>query len=164
MLPSDMCNNTPKLKILFLRANQIYGKIPRSIYKCSKMEKLSLSMNMFNGNIPTEFGNLSMLTFLSIYDNDLQGKYINLCINSVELSYWFQYSSWPHFPYFDRKIFHLLFSTFHGWNSYTSLAINCLKEYDSYTSLATFHHSKLCSPINQDTIFTVLATNYETKT
>ncbi|KAG6432667.1 hypothetical protein SASPL_104249 [Salvia splendens] len=38
------------------------------------MKELRLSKNQFNGNIPTEIGNLSMLTLLSMHANDLLGN------------------------------------------------------------------------------------------
>ena len=64
------------------------------------MQKLGLSMNMFSGNIPTEVGNLTMLTVLSLYDNHLQG---NLCIIDSRIHISLTIFVNIIFLYFDRK-------------------------------------------------------------
>ncbi|KAG8378391.1 hypothetical protein BUALT_Bualt08G0132600 [Buddleja alternifolia] len=73
MLPSDMCNNMPKLRILYLSVNQLYGEIPPNIYKCRDLEDLRLPNNQFSGNIPSEIGSLVNLKILSLGDNNLGG-------------------------------------------------------------------------------------------
>ncbi|KAL3641345.1 hypothetical protein CASFOL_016313 [Castilleja foliolosa] len=71
-LPSDMCNNLPNLIFLSLSANQIEGQIPRNILKCRVLKGLSLSENRFNGEIPSEIGSLSMLRELYLGLNDFK--------------------------------------------------------------------------------------------
>ncbi|KAG8378351.1 hypothetical protein BUALT_Bualt08G0128300 [Buddleja alternifolia] len=73
MLPSDMCNSIPKLKMLYLSRNQLFGQIPPNIYKCRDLEDLRLSYNHFDGNIPSEIGSLVNLKILSLVNNSFGG-------------------------------------------------------------------------------------------
>ncbi|KAH6767779.1 hypothetical protein C2S52_018762 [Perilla frutescens var. hirtella] len=72
-LPSDMCNNMPKLNTLSLSSNQLSGEIPPNIWKCRELELLRLSVNHFSGNIPREIGSLSRLGYLELGMNDFEG-------------------------------------------------------------------------------------------
>ncbi|KAG8378350.1 hypothetical protein BUALT_Bualt08G0128200 [Buddleja alternifolia] len=73
MLPSDMRNSIPKLKMLYLSWNQLFGQIPPNIYKCRDLEDLRLSYNHFDGNIPSEIGSLVNLKILSLANNSFGG-------------------------------------------------------------------------------------------
>ncbi|KAK6114756.1 hypothetical protein DH2020_007025 [Rehmannia glutinosa] len=72
-LPSDTCNNLPNLKSLYLWDNKLEGQIPPNIYKCRDIEILALSVNHFNGEIPSEIGSLSKLRELYLGANNLKG-------------------------------------------------------------------------------------------
>ncbi|KAL3641386.1 hypothetical protein CASFOL_016354 [Castilleja foliolosa] len=71
-LPSDMCNNLSNLTWLSLAGNQIEGQIPRNIWKCRVLKVLGLSYNHFNGEIPSEIGSLSMIRELYLGFNDFK--------------------------------------------------------------------------------------------
>ncbi|KAI3450114.1 hypothetical protein Pfo_006779 [Paulownia fortunei] len=73
-LPRDICTNTPKLKRIYLSMNQLYGRIPPTLYKCRELEDLRLPINHFNGNIPSEIGNLTMVRILSLWSNEFKGE------------------------------------------------------------------------------------------
>ncbi|KAG8378392.1 hypothetical protein BUALT_Bualt08G0132700 [Buddleja alternifolia] len=73
MLPSDMCNSIPKLKMLHLSKNQLFGQIPPNIYKCRNLEDLRLTYNHFDGNIPSEIGSLVNLKILALGANSFGG-------------------------------------------------------------------------------------------
>ena len=64
------------IKTLELYENQLEGKIPRNIWKCTHLEYLILYGNNFSGNIPLEIGNMSMLRWLDLGMNDFQGIHI----------------------------------------------------------------------------------------
>ncbi|KAL1533676.1 non-specific serine/threonine protein kinase [Salvia divinorum] len=73
-LPSDMCNNTPNIKLLELDFNGLEGHIPSNIWKCKHLEILSLNFNTFSGKIPRAIGNTSMLRVLSLAYNNFTGE------------------------------------------------------------------------------------------
>ncbi|TXG47618.1 hypothetical protein EZV62_026912 [Acer yangbiense] len=71
-LPSDICNYLPNLKRLALSLNMFNGQIPSTISKCQHLQILSLSYNNFTGYIPKEIGNMTMLKELLLGINELQ--------------------------------------------------------------------------------------------
>ncbi|KAL4273963.1 hypothetical protein GQ457_13G004660 [Hibiscus cannabinus] len=70
----DMFDHLPNLKRLYLNYNQLSGRIPASLFKCTELQTLSLADNQLEGSIPIEIGNLSMLQFLSIGYNHFEGE------------------------------------------------------------------------------------------
>ncbi|KAJ4833674.1 hypothetical protein Tsubulata_045248, partial [Turnera subulata] len=75
ILPKNICDILPNLVYLQVSANQLSGKIPSGIWKCRKLQTLSLSFNYFEGPIPEEVGHLPMLWFLFLGANNLTGLY-----------------------------------------------------------------------------------------
>lgn len=97
-IPLDMCENMPNLRGIFMAFNQFEGPIAPEIYKCKKLEYLSLGYNKFNsfpkeigylsnlkgliiggnffttGGIPQEIGNLTQLTILVLESSFLTGQ------------------------------------------------------------------------------------------
>ncbi|XVF49441.1 hypothetical protein PTKIN_Ptkin04bG0012300 [Pterospermum kingtungense] len=63
----------PDIQELYLSGNQLYGQIPSSLFNFRKLKVLSLSSNNFSGAIPTELGNLTLLTELYLSHNNLEG-------------------------------------------------------------------------------------------
>ncbi|GAA0184888.1 hypothetical protein LIER_32176 [Lithospermum erythrorhizon] len=73
VLPTDLCHCFPRLKNLYLGANQFVGEIPSSLHECSSLQYLSLEFNNFNGSIPRGIGNLTMLKGLRLQENNFSG-------------------------------------------------------------------------------------------
>ena len=73
-LSSDMFDHRPQSLILDLSGNQLYGKIPTSLFKCKELECIILRDNQLEGTIPLEVGNLTSLVALNIYRNNFVGK------------------------------------------------------------------------------------------
>ncbi|KAM3239255.1 hypothetical protein P3L10_014289 [Capsicum annuum] len=63
-LPNGLCNGLPILKGLYLSKNNLHGHMPTSLSNCSKLQRLSLSINDFDGPIHSEIGRLTNLQFL----------------------------------------------------------------------------------------------------
>ena len=75
ILPSNVCEGIPNLKILHLYANDFSGEIPNVWHDCKELEDLQLSTNNFDkGRIPTDIGKLTKLQFLYLANNNLEGK------------------------------------------------------------------------------------------
>ncbi|KAJ4851106.1 hypothetical protein Tsubulata_022071, partial [Turnera subulata] len=58
-----------------LSANLLSGQIPSGIWKCTKLQSISLSTNYFVGEIPEEVGYLPILRILLLGGNNLTGLY-----------------------------------------------------------------------------------------
>ncbi|KAG2684921.1 hypothetical protein I3760_10G098500 [Carya illinoinensis] len=66
--------NNAYLKILYLSMNPLNGVLSNSIGNLSiSLEQLDLISCNIKGNTPTDIGNLSRLTYMSLGDNDLAG-------------------------------------------------------------------------------------------
>jgi len=83
ILPSNVCQRLPNLRLLYLYANDISGKMPNVWRYCKELEDLELSFNNFDkGRMPVDIGKLTKLQFLYLANNNLEGK-IFLLIYSV---------------------------------------------------------------------------------
>ncbi|KAL8045766.1 hypothetical protein ABFX02_08G135200 [Erythranthe guttata] len=71
-LPTNLDHGLPSLEELYLAENDLSGSIPDSITNCSKLRILELGDNNFTGFVPHFLGNLRMLEFLSMYNNNLR--------------------------------------------------------------------------------------------
>ncbi|CAJ2658813.1 unnamed protein product [Trifolium pratense] len=71
MLPSNMGFGLPNLQQLQMYGNKFVGKIPNSISNASNLVTLDLSRNEFSGIIPNSFGDLRVIEFLFIEQNNL---------------------------------------------------------------------------------------------
>ncbi|KAE8713071.1 Leucine-rich repeat protein kinase family protein [Hibiscus syriacus] len=79
--PDDMFDRLPNLKEFSSSANRLSGRIPSSLFKCRKLQLLSLSTNQLEGGLPVEIGNLSMLQFFFIGDNNFEGGILEKIVN-----------------------------------------------------------------------------------
>jgi Leucine-rich repeat (LRR) protein len=70
-----------------LWSNSLTGSIPTELGNLSNLTILSLSSNDLTGTIPTELGNLSNLTSLYLYSNELTGTIPTELGNLSNLSY-----------------------------------------------------------------------------
>ena len=62
------------MRFLNLRDNQFEGTIPATIVNLANLEELILSMNQFNGALPTGFGDqFTKLRTLTMRENQLTG-------------------------------------------------------------------------------------------
>ncbi|GKV51215.1 hypothetical protein SLEP1_g57884 [Rubroshorea leprosula] len=64
----------PRLVILNLANNHLFGKIPNSIGSLYHLESLDLQNNNFSGEIPSSLGSCSALQFLNLNYNSFFGK------------------------------------------------------------------------------------------
>ncbi|KAJ4850388.1 hypothetical protein Tsubulata_050239 [Turnera subulata] len=83
-LPRNICDHLPNLVSLLLSGNSFSGQIPPDIWKCRRLQKISLSLNYFVGEIPEEVGYLPMLRILYLGGNNLTGMYDNVMYSMVE--------------------------------------------------------------------------------
>ncbi|RHN72115.1 putative non-specific serine/threonine protein kinase [Medicago truncatula] len=75
ILPSNVCQELPNLRSLYLLHNDFYGAMPNVWHDCKELEDLELSLNNFDkGRIPADIGKLAKLQFLYLADNNLEGK------------------------------------------------------------------------------------------
>ena len=61
-------------RLLILNRNQLTGEIPTELGNLSSLTRLSLSSNQLTGEMPTELGNLSSLQWLWLNNNQLTGE------------------------------------------------------------------------------------------
>nr|XP_027096085.1 putative receptor-like protein kinase At3g47110 [Coffea arabica] len=73
-LPAHICNYLPQLQGLCLSLNNFEGEIPSAIGECSRLQVLSLSSNKFRGYIPKGVWNLTTLTQIHLGGTDLTGE------------------------------------------------------------------------------------------
>ncbi|KAL7211483.1 hypothetical protein ACSBR2_014366 [Camellia fascicularis] len=73
-LPSNTGLWLPNLNTLYLGGNELSGIIPDSISNASKLITLDLSENAFMGLIPKALGNLQLLEFLNLANNNLRSS------------------------------------------------------------------------------------------
>ncbi|KAI7986447.1 putative LRR receptor-like serine/threonine-protein kinase [Camellia lanceoleosa] len=73
-LPEDFCVFLPKLEFLRLSLNEFDGQIPTTLGECRVLRFLSLSYNKFSGFIPKAIGNLTLLQILYLGGNNFKGE------------------------------------------------------------------------------------------
>ncbi|KAF5808858.1 putative protein kinase RLK-Pelle-LRR-XII-1 family [Helianthus annuus] len=74
VIPSSL-GNCHHILSLFLNENKLNGKIPVQLLQLSSLSiTLDLSQNNLFGSLPTEIGNLNMLTTLNLSDNNFSGN------------------------------------------------------------------------------------------
>ncbi|GMP67973.1 hypothetical protein CsSME_00027756 [Camellia sinensis var. sinensis] len=83
-LPSSIGLWLPNLSFLYLGGNNLNGIIPESISNASKLITLDLGSNAFMGSIPKSLGNLRLLQFLYLQENNLMSGSSS---SSLELSF-----------------------------------------------------------------------------
>ncbi|CAK8530746.1 unnamed protein product [Lathyrus sativus] len=75
ILPSNICQGIPNLKLLYLFGNDFSGKMPNVWRYCKELEDLELSFNNFDkGPLPGDIGNLTKLQYLYLYQTNLEGE------------------------------------------------------------------------------------------
>ena len=67
--------NTPSLESLILDLNDLIGRLPDDIGKCTGLKQLMLQNNRLTGNFPGSYGDLYQLVNLSL----IQSQYGGLC-------------------------------------------------------------------------------------
>ncbi|KAJ8762042.1 hypothetical protein K2173_006644 [Erythroxylum novogranatense] len=72
-LPMDLCRRLPNLERMFLYGNDFEGSMPRDMGNCTMLRQLRFGLNRFTGNIPAEIGNLQYLELLTLPVNSLSG-------------------------------------------------------------------------------------------
>ncbi|CDP00847.1 unnamed protein product [Coffea canephora] len=73
-LPAHICDYLPQLQGLYLSLNNFEGEIPSGVGECSELQVLSLSYNKFGGYTPNGVWNLTTLTIIELGENDLTGE------------------------------------------------------------------------------------------
>ncbi|XP_045807598.1 probable LRR receptor-like serine/threonine-protein kinase At3g47570 isoform X2 [Trifolium pratense] len=75
ILPSNVCEGLPNLRLLYLYANDFSGKMPNIWRFCKELEDLELSFNNFDkGHMPADIGNLTKLQYLYLRSINLEGE------------------------------------------------------------------------------------------
>jgi hypothetical protein len=77
ILPS-LCNIS-SLEIISFGYNKLSGSI--SMFKCKRLQYLYLGYNSFTGSIPSEIGNLIMLTELYLHNNNFEGMFSHVLVD-----------------------------------------------------------------------------------
>ncbi|XP_020525931.1 probable leucine-rich repeat receptor-like protein kinase At1g35710 [Amborella trichopoda] len=87
--------NCSKLKVLDLGDNQLFGKIPSwiasgsippEIWHLIDLTELDLSDNLLDGSLPSSIRNITKLTMLNLFGNQLQELYLLQELESLDLS------------------------------------------------------------------------------
>lgn len=81
-----MFDHFPEVEELYLTWNQLSGPIPFSLFYCQKLSVLSLPNNRFQGTIPAEIGNLTMLNTLYLGVNNFQCPTLALLLKIVRVT------------------------------------------------------------------------------
>ncbi|KAK7842668.1 receptor-like protein eix2 [Quercus suber] len=76
-IPSNIGDLMPKLQILDLSKNHLFGTIPLSITKIEGLEILSLGKNQLSGELPHHWNDLQFLMVVEVAYNNLSGKIPN---------------------------------------------------------------------------------------
>ena len=63
----------PRLKVLFLKNNELTGTFPTELLAMTNLTGLSLSQNELTGGVPPELGKLANLEELVLHNNSLTG-------------------------------------------------------------------------------------------
>uniref|UniRef100_A0A7N2LMD5 Leucine-rich repeat-containing N-terminal plant-type domain-containing protein n=1 Tax=Quercus lobata TaxID=97700 RepID=A0A7N2LMD5_QUELO len=86
-IPSNIGDLMPKLRILDLSKNHLFGTIPLSILKIEVLEILSLGKNQLSGELPHHWNDSQFLKVVDIAYNNLSGKIPNSMgfLNSLEV-------------------------------------------------------------------------------
>lgn len=82
-LPENIGISLPNLEELYLGINNLSGVIPDSISNASKLFRLGLGYNEFTGPFPRSFGELRLLQYLNVIENNLTPE----PSSSLELSF-----------------------------------------------------------------------------
>ncbi|KAI8001476.1 LRR receptor-like serine/threonine-protein kinase EFR [Camellia lanceoleosa] len=69
-LPSSIGVSLPNLQILYLGKNDLSGIVLDSISNASKLVRLDIGYNRFNGLVPSSLGNLRLLEYISLVENN----------------------------------------------------------------------------------------------
>ena len=91
---------------LDLDTNQLMGQIPSELGSVSNLTYLILDTNQLTGAIPEELGNLTNLEFLYLYDNELTGEIPSELSSLSNLTHLI-----PHSPYAARNLLPLIDAT-----------------------------------------------------
>ncbi|CAM0875708.1 unnamed protein product [Alopecurus aequalis] len=73
-LPDDIAAGLPHLRVMWLAACGLVGKIPSSIGDFKGLVNLDLSMNNLTGEIPKTIGDLESVVQIELYSNKLSGR------------------------------------------------------------------------------------------
>ncbi|TYG82097.1 hypothetical protein ES288_D01G060000v1 [Gossypium darwinii] len=73
-IPSDMFERLSKLQVLDLVSAWIPTSIPMSLFKCKELQIMNLVDCGFEGILPKEIGNLTMLRSLDLTYNEIEGN------------------------------------------------------------------------------------------
>ncbi|XP_049370752.1 receptor kinase-like protein Xa21 [Solanum verrucosum] len=73
-IPATTGLHLPNLERLYLSKNHLEGEIPPHITNASKLKTLELNSNFFSGSIPTNLGNLRELQMLHLDHNQLTNE------------------------------------------------------------------------------------------
>ena len=72
--PGVFCNGNNRVVTLFLVSQNLDGQLPPEIGSLPELQRLEIKQNsLLTGGIPAEIGNLSNLTILNLYNNNLSG-------------------------------------------------------------------------------------------
>ncbi|MQM07283.1 hypothetical protein Taro_040119 [Colocasia esculenta] len=73
-LPPNFGFFFPNLHNLSLYRNKFYGPIPSSIANASSLQVIQMDANAFSGVVPSTFGTLKNLTYLLLWENQLEAR------------------------------------------------------------------------------------------
>ncbi|XP_059436385.1 probable LRR receptor-like serine/threonine-protein kinase At3g47570 [Corylus avellana] len=82
MFSHALVDSSMDVRKLYLDYNNFEGTIPSTLFKCKQLQILSLSVNRFTGNIPSEIGDVVMRTGLDFSNNINGGMLSDALVNS----------------------------------------------------------------------------------
>nr|KJB84444.1 hypothetical protein B456_N026100 [Gossypium raimondii] len=85
-IPSDMFERLSKLQVLDLVSAWIPTSIPMSLFKCKELQIMNLVDCGFEGILPKEIGNLTMLRSLDLTYNEIEAFANNIIICKMQQS------------------------------------------------------------------------------
>lgn len=85
-IPSDICSNSPLVRLFDFSYNNFSGQVPLGLGQCSKLEVLRAGFNSLSGLIPDDIYSAASLLEISFPVNGLSGPISDAIVNLGNLS------------------------------------------------------------------------------
>lgn len=85
-IPSDICRNSPLVRLMDFSYNKFSGQVPLGLGDCSKLEVLRAGFNSLSGLIPEDIYSAAALREISLPVNSLSGPISDAIVNLSNLT------------------------------------------------------------------------------